>query len=183
MRILLGIRVQMMMPVFCSPPQHAFLAAALRDERKDELKYPACRIGPVREVAMIPAGDPEHAQPVQCDANRNRRPGDAGPYRGNATCVDCQERDEIRSRHEALQADFAASKEFSEREKTAAEQLLEQATMEKEALAILQFDVRQGLKGTLKQEFMSAIEGIGGVGATADLFVTVIRAKRTKRRG
>jgi hypothetical protein len=42
MYIQIRIGMQMVMSMFRGPPQDAFLSAALREERKDELKYPAC---------------------------------------------------------------------------------------------------------------------------------------------
>jgi len=96
MHIALGIRMQMMMSMFRSPPQYAFLCGALREERKDELKYSACRVGSMREVSMIPASDSKHAQPVQNGTNCDRWPGDARPNRRDAPCVDRQKRDKIR---------------------------------------------------------------------------------------
>lgn len=41
MDILFGIRMKMVVSVFGSPPQNAFLRATLRDECKCELKQPA----------------------------------------------------------------------------------------------------------------------------------------------
>ena len=87
MHVLLRIRMQMMVPVFRGPPQNTLLGAALSEERKDELKEPARRIGPVREIPMISRPDPEHAQPVQRNADCNRLPCDACPERSNATEV------------------------------------------------------------------------------------------------
>jgi hypothetical protein len=64
MRVLFGIRMQMMVSMFRGPPEHAFLRGALREECKDELKYPACRVGSMREVPMIATGYRKHAQPI-----------------------------------------------------------------------------------------------------------------------
>ena len=58
------IRVQMMVTVLCRPPQNAFLCAALGENRNDELKHPARRVGSMREVAVIARPDGEHPQPV-----------------------------------------------------------------------------------------------------------------------
>src|SRR5690349_17603413 len=96
MRVLLRIRMQMMMAVFRSPPQHAFLGCALREECKYELKRPACRVGSMGKIPMIPAGYRKHAQPIQNDANCDRLPADARPDHCDATCVDGRKRDEIR---------------------------------------------------------------------------------------
>jgi len=86
----------MMMSMFRCPPQHAFLRGALREERKNELKYPARGIGSMREVPMIPAGYRKHAQPIQNGTNCYRLPGDARPDRSNTAGVDRQKWDEIR---------------------------------------------------------------------------------------
>ena len=83
--------MQMMVSVFRGPPQYAFLREALREKCKDELKYPACRIGPMREVAMIAGADCENAQPVEREAKRTRSPGDAGPDGGKAGEMNAQE--------------------------------------------------------------------------------------------
>jgi hypothetical protein len=56
--------MQMMMSMFRGPPQYAFLSGALREEGESELKYPACRIGSMREVPMIPASYRKHPQPI-----------------------------------------------------------------------------------------------------------------------
>jgi len=82
----------MVMPVFGGPPQNALLRAALSEKRQDELKQPAGGIGPMRKVPVIPRPDREHAEPIKCDADRNRLPGDAGPERGRAAQVDQHER-------------------------------------------------------------------------------------------
>jgi hypothetical protein len=51
----------MVMSMFRSPPKYAFLGAALGEERENELKRPARRVGPMREVPVIPSSDREHA--------------------------------------------------------------------------------------------------------------------------
>ena len=81
------------MAVLGGPPQDAALRTALREEGEDELEHPAGRKGAVREIAVIPRRDGEHAQPVQPDAQRDRRPGDAGPDRGKTAQMHEQEGD------------------------------------------------------------------------------------------
>jgi hypothetical protein len=88
MHISLGIRMQMVMPMFRGPPEDAFLCAALGEEREEELKYPASRVGSVREVPMIPSADREHARPIENHANCNRLPCNARPDRRDAPYVD-----------------------------------------------------------------------------------------------
>jgi hypothetical protein len=96
MHIVRRIRVQVMMAMFGSPPKHAFLRAALGQEGKDELEYPARRISPMREVPMISGSDRKHAQPVQSDANCSGLPRDARPDRRDASRVDQYERQDLR---------------------------------------------------------------------------------------
>src|SRR6266700_133508 len=96
MHVSLGIRMQMVMPMFGSPPQNALLSAALGEEGKDELKQPARRVGPVREVPVIPGPDPKHARPIQNRANCNRLPRDAGRDRREAPNVNQQKRKDLR---------------------------------------------------------------------------------------
>jgi hypothetical protein len=50
MHILFSIGMQMMVSMFGCPPQHAFLSTALCQERKNELKDPACRVSSMREI-------------------------------------------------------------------------------------------------------------------------------------
>ena len=64
MHISTCIGMQMVVTVLCRPPQNALLSAALGENGKDELKYPAGRVGSMREVTVIPRADGEHPQPV-----------------------------------------------------------------------------------------------------------------------
>ena len=68
-----------------------FCAVVWRQEREDELKRPAGRIGAVREIAMIAGADGEDAQPIERDADRERLPGHAGPDRREAGEMDQDE--------------------------------------------------------------------------------------------
>jgi len=65
-----------------------FWALLLSEKRKDELKQPAGRVRPMREVPMIPRADRKHAQPVERDADCDRLPCNARPDRRGATEMD-----------------------------------------------------------------------------------------------
>ena len=83
--IVLGVGMQVVMAVLRGPPQHALLRASIwAQHREHELEDAAGRKGAVREIAMIAGADGEDAQPVEPDAERDRRPGDAGPDRRDA---------------------------------------------------------------------------------------------------
>jgi hypothetical protein len=58
--VVLGIREQMVVPMFGCPPQHTLLGAALGKAGENELEHAARCIGAVREIAMIASRDPEH---------------------------------------------------------------------------------------------------------------------------
>ena len=92
MHVLVGIRMQVMVPMLGRPPQHALLRGALRQDREHELEGAAGRIGAVREIAVIARADREDAQPVEHHADDHRLPGDAGPDRREAGEMDQHER-------------------------------------------------------------------------------------------
>jgi hypothetical protein len=69
----------MVMAVFRRPPLHALLRRTLRHRGEHKLEHTAGRIRPMREVAMVPGADGEHARPIEDHGNRDRLPGDAGP--------------------------------------------------------------------------------------------------------
>src|SRR4051794_531776 len=79
MDVAFGVGMQMMMPMLRRPPQHAFLGAALSEERQNKLKRPAGRISAMREVPMIPGSNCKEAEPVQCHADENGLPTHARP--------------------------------------------------------------------------------------------------------
>ena len=84
MHVVPGVGMQMVMAVLGGPPDDALLRGGLGQERKDELKRSARRIGAVREIAMIAGADGEDAQPIERDAKDQRLQGDAGPDRREA---------------------------------------------------------------------------------------------------
>src|ERR1700692_3944118 len=79
MHVLFGIGMQMLVRVFCRPPQDALLGGTLSEHCKNELKRPAGRVGSVREVPMVTRADCEHAQPIEAPANWDALPSDPGP--------------------------------------------------------------------------------------------------------
>src|SRR5438477_4555338 len=87
MDVLFGIGMQMVMPVFGSPPEDALLCARLGKKCQDKLKYATGGVGPVREVSMIPRPDCKKAQPVEHNADGQRLPRDARP--------DCREAEQM----------------------------------------------------------------------------------------
>jgi hypothetical protein len=86
--VLLGIRMQMMMPVLRRPPKDAFLRRRLRQHSEHELEHSACCIRAMREVTMITGADCKHAQPIEQRANCDALPRDPGPYCCKACNVD-----------------------------------------------------------------------------------------------
>src|SRR5438105_6872123 len=61
MQIQLLVRVPVMMAVVCRPPQHALLRRRHGHEGDDDLKRAAGFKRAMREIAMIPGRDEEHA--------------------------------------------------------------------------------------------------------------------------
>ena len=92
MHILLGIGMQMVMPVLGSPPQDAFLRARLRQERQEELKDPAGGVGAMGEIPVITGADREKPHPIEDKADRDGLPADAAPERGEAGEMDQHKR-------------------------------------------------------------------------------------------
>ena len=88
MHVVFGVRMQMVVPMFGGPPQHALLGGALREKREDELKHPAGRIGAVREIAMISGLIANIRNQYSDDAYGDRLPGHAGPDRRDAAEMD-----------------------------------------------------------------------------------------------
>ncbi len=84
MHVGLGVRVQVMMPMLGGPPQHALLRRRLRQHREHELECAAGREGAMGEIAVIAGADREDPQPVEHEADRDRRPGNTGPDGGDA---------------------------------------------------------------------------------------------------
>src|SRR6476659_3908485 len=88
MDVLLGIGMQMVMPLLGRPPDDALLRGRLGHECENELKRPAGRIGAVREIAMVSGHDGKDAQPIERNADGQRLPGDARPDRREAAEMD-----------------------------------------------------------------------------------------------
>jgi len=79
MDVLFSIGMQMVMPVFGSPPEDALLRTGLREKCQDELKKSTGGVGPMREVSMVPGPDCKKAYPIEHKADDEGLPGYAGP--------------------------------------------------------------------------------------------------------
>ena len=84
MHVLLGIGMQMVMPVLGRPPQNTLLGATLSEEGEEELKDPAGRVGSMREVPVVPRPYRKDAQPIQRRTNCDSLPRDTRPDRRDA---------------------------------------------------------------------------------------------------
>ena len=84
--VVLGVGVQMVMPVLGRPPQHALLGRALRQYGEDELECTAGQVGAMREVSMVSCADRKDAQPVKHRADCDRLPR---PVQSAATQAKC----------------------------------------------------------------------------------------------
>jgi len=81
-----------MMPMMRCPPQRSLLHCRTTEPRQDELKNPACPIGPVREVAVIAGGYAEHADHIQSETQPNSFPRDSSEESGQANHMNSNER-------------------------------------------------------------------------------------------
>ncbi|MDT4868667.1 hypothetical protein FQZ97_1036470 [compost metagenome] len=93
MRVRGGVGMAMVVAVVRSPPQWAALHAGGADQREHELQHARRAERAVREVAVIEAGDREHAHGVErhCRDHRGRRYAD--PQHGHARKVHADEGD------------------------------------------------------------------------------------------
>src|SRR5215469_7160720 len=74
MQVIFLVGETVMMPVMGGPPEHALLRRSHGHECDDELENAAGFIRSVREIAVIPGGDPEHAYGDERDASDQIRP-------------------------------------------------------------------------------------------------------------
>jgi hypothetical protein len=65
MRIFRRVAVLVVYTMIGGPPERAFLHAGLSKKGQDKLKYPGSRIGVVREVAVVSAGNKKHPEKVE----------------------------------------------------------------------------------------------------------------------
>src|SRR5210317_861762 len=79
MHVLLGIRVQVMVPMHGGPPDHAALRGRLSDERDDELHDAAGLVRAVAEITVVPSRDTPHPDDIQRDRNPDGGPGHSSP--------------------------------------------------------------------------------------------------------
>ena len=89
----LGVRVAVMVAMMGRPPQRPALHAGGAKRSEQELHRPRCGEGLVRKVAVIEAGDGEHAKRIHRGGDDNRKPGRADPDHPQAGEVQADERD------------------------------------------------------------------------------------------
>jgi len=88
MNIFLGIRVFVVVSMMTSPPERAFLRTGRSKKREEKLKGAARLVGAMGEITVIRAGDSEHADQIEADADEKSGPAKSGPYNEEAAEVD-----------------------------------------------------------------------------------------------
>src|SRR5262245_50116190 len=82
------VRVLVVAAVMSRPPQRTLLRRRRAEQRQRELEDAAGLVALVREVAVVAAGDAEHAQPEGGEAERDQSPRERHEEREQAARVD-----------------------------------------------------------------------------------------------
>ena len=90
-QVLFGVYVQVVAPVVRRPPERPLLVTGRPHERQQELEESARPVRAVREEAVEPGRDGEHAHDVEPQADGDRRRAHAGPEREQAGQVQEEE--------------------------------------------------------------------------------------------
>lgn len=92
-RVLRGVRMNVVVAMVRRPPQRAALNAGSANHCEDELNGAGGTKRAVRKVAMVEAGQGEHADGVEHTGHEDRYRGDAHPEGPNAGQMHGEERD------------------------------------------------------------------------------------------
>jgi hypothetical protein len=95
MDILICIGKLMMVTVMSRPPKWPLLGAGRAPTSQNELKNTACFVGSVGKIAVVSAGNGEHAGVIHEKAHENRGPAETGKNREYAHHMDQEKRDAI----------------------------------------------------------------------------------------
>jgi len=79
MNIFLGIRVFVVVSMMTGPPERAFLRTGRSKKREKKLKGAARLVGAMGKITVIRAGDGEHANEIEGNADEKSGPAKSGP--------------------------------------------------------------------------------------------------------